>query len=128
MPLPRSLARFNRRVTNRVAGKVAAWAPGFSIVEHRGRKSGRTYRTPINVFRRPGGYAVALTYGPGAEWVRNVLAAGEAILEKDGRRLRVANPRVVHDRRRRFVPPVVRAVLGLIGADAFLLLDEGERR
>jgi len=124
MPLPMALARFNRRVTNRLTGTFAGRLPGFGIVEHRGRTSGRTYRTPINVSRRPGGYVVALTYGPDAQWVRNVLAAGGAVLETGGRRHQLRNPRLVRDPRRRPVPPPVRAVLGLVNVDAFLLLDE----
>ncbi len=76
------------------------------------------------VFRRPGGFAVALTYGPGAEWVRNVLAAGGAVLERGHRRVRLTDPRVVVDPDRRFVPPWVRVFLRLLSADAFLLLDE----
>jgi deazaflavin-dependent oxidoreductase (nitroreductase family) len=123
MPLPMSLARFNRRVTNRVARTFAGRVPGFGIIEHRGRTSGRTYQTPISVFRRPAGYAIALTYGPEAQWVQNVLAAGGATLEAGGRRQQLRNPRVVRDVRRRFVPPPVRAVLRLVNADAFLLLD-----
>jgi deazaflavin-dependent oxidoreductase (nitroreductase family) len=118
------LARFNRRVTNRVTGGVAGRLPGFGIVVHRGRRSGREYRTPLNVFRRPGGYAIALTYGPDAEWVKNVLAAGGSLLETRGHRVRLTNPRVVRDPARRPVPPLVRDVLGLIGVDAFLLLDD----
>jgi hypothetical protein len=66
---------------------------------------------------------VALTYGPGTDWVRNVLAAGECRLERRGRRVRLVNPRVVRDPARRLVPQPVRLVLPLIGADHFLLLD-----
>ena len=123
MVLPRALARFNRVVTNRIGRVVAPRVPGGGIVVHRGRRSGREYRTPIAVFQRPGGYAVALTYGPDAEWIRNVLAAGGATLETQGRRVRVTNPRVIHDPARRLVPLPVRDVLRLIGADTFLLLD-----
>ena len=36
MPLPKGLARFNLRVTNRVLGPVAARLPGFGIVIHVG--------------------------------------------------------------------------------------------
>jgi hypothetical protein len=50
MVLGRRIAIFNRHVTNRVLGPVAPWLPGFGIVVHTGRKSGRTYRTPVNVF------------------------------------------------------------------------------
>src|SRR3954471_10116793 len=116
MPLPRSLARFNKVITNRIGRVLAPRVPGAAVIVHRGRRSGREYRTPISAFRRPGGYAAALTYGPGAEWVQNVLAAGNATLETVGRRVPVTNPRVVHDPARRLVPPLVRDILGLIGA------------
>ncbi len=124
MPLPRTLARFNRRVTNPFARTFAARLPGGGIITHRGRRSGREYRTPIAVFRQPSGYAVPLTYGPDAEWVRNILAAGSATLETGGRPIQVTNPRVVHDPKHRFVPRLVGDILTLLGADAFLLLDE----
>jgi deazaflavin-dependent oxidoreductase (nitroreductase family) len=124
MPIPMAVARFNRKVTNRLTGAIAGWAPGFGIVIHRGRTSGREYRTPLNVFKRPGGYAVALTYGPESQWVRNVLAAGGCVIETGRQRVSLSNPRVVHDTRRRFVPPTVRAILGLLGVNDFLLLDE----
>jgi hypothetical protein len=51
MPASRSLARFNKRFTNHLTSKVAGNVPGFAIVTHVGRKSGRIYRTPVNVFR-----------------------------------------------------------------------------
>jgi len=124
MPLPRSLARFNKLVTNRIGRLVAPRLPGAGVIVHRGRRSGREYRTPISAFRRPGGYAIALTYGPGAEWVQNVLTAGTATLETVGRQVRVVNPQVIHDSRYRLVPRLVGDILRLIGADAFLLLDE----
>ena len=123
MPLPTALARFNRRVTNRLTRRIARRRPGFAVVVHRGRTSGRVYRTPVNAFERPGGYVVALTYGPRADWVRNVLAAGECLLETRGRRVRLTNPRLVRDPARRLVPLPVRLILRLIGVDYFLQLD-----
>jgi deazaflavin-dependent oxidoreductase (nitroreductase family) len=123
MPLPRALARFNRIATNRLGLLLAPHVSGAAVIVHRGRTSGREYRTPISAFKRPGGYAVALTYGPGAEWVRNVLEAGGAVLETGGRRVPVANPRVIHDPAHRLVPRLVGDILRLIGAADFLLLD-----
>src|SRR5258708_9874623 len=41
-------------------GRFAARLPGFGIVTHVGRKSGRIYRTPVNVFREPDGFLIAL--------------------------------------------------------------------
>jgi deazaflavin-dependent oxidoreductase (nitroreductase family) len=120
MPLPRSVARFNRRVTNRVLGPLAPFLPAFGVVIHRGRRSGLPYRTPVNVFRRPGGFVVALTYGADTDWVRNVLAAGDCSLETRGRRWRLTRPRLIHDETRRSVPPVLRPI-GRLGHVSYFL-------
>jgi deazaflavin-dependent oxidoreductase (nitroreductase family) len=124
MPLPRSVARLNRAVTNHATRPLAGHLPGLGVVVHIGRRSGQTYRTPVNVFRRPGGYAIALTYGSSAQWTRNVLAAGHADIVTRGRTHRVTNPRVVHDAERTPVPAPVRAILGALRVDDFLLVDE----
>ena len=50
MKLPQRLARFNRHVTNPIQRMWAGWAPSFAIIEHLGRRSGKRYRTPVNVF------------------------------------------------------------------------------
>jgi deazaflavin-dependent oxidoreductase (nitroreductase family) len=123
MPLPRALARFNKVVTNPVARLVAGWLPGFGIVTHVGRRSGREYHTPVNVFRRPGAFVVALTYGR-ADWVENVLAAGDAQLRTRGSTRHLDNPRTVTDPTRAGLPPLVRAILGRLHVDEFLWLDE----
>lgn len=123
MVLPKSVARFNRVVTNRVSGLVSGRAPGFATVVHRGRKSGREYRTPVNLFRNDGGYVVALTYGPDSDWVRNVLAAGGCTLETRGQAVKATNPRVVHDPDRGALPLVIRQVTALIGVMDLLYLD-----
>jgi deazaflavin-dependent oxidoreductase (nitroreductase family) len=131
MPLPRSIARFNRRVTNRLLGPLAPYLPGFGVVIHTGRKTHRLYRTPVNVFRRPGGYVIALTYGPDADWVRNVLANGGCILETRGQIVRLEQPRLFRDEQLHAVPPplrlIGRALGGLAGVKDFLDLtvDEG---
>ena len=123
MPLPSWLARFNRAVTNRVTGLVAGHLPGFGVVVHIGRRSGRRYRTPVNAFRRPDGYVIALTYGEVADWIRNVMTAGGCELERRGRLVALANPRVIVDQRAGLVPVSVRPILRLIGVDHFLELD-----
>ena len=125
MPLPERLARFNRVVTNRIARRVAGRAPGFAIVEHVGRRSGRTYRTPVNIFRDgEDRYVIALTYGRDSQWVRNVLAAGGAEVVTRGRRLRLVEPVVVRDEQRTMMPAGVRSVLGVIRVDDFMVLTQ----
>src|ERR1035437_8136217 len=80
----RWVAAFNLAVTNRITSRFAARLPGFGILTHVGRKSGRLYRTPVNVFRVPEGFLIALIYGRESEWVKNVLAAGGCELETRG--------------------------------------------
>jgi deazaflavin-dependent oxidoreductase (nitroreductase family) len=123
MPAPRWLARFNRRATNVLTARFAGRAPGFGIVTHRGRRSGKLYHTPVNVFRRGNRFVVALTYGPDSDWVKNVLAAGGCVLQTGGRIVHLTHPRIVHDERRRAMPPPVRTILGLLGVSDFLVLE-----
>jgi deazaflavin-dependent oxidoreductase (nitroreductase family) len=122
----RWVAAFNLVVTNRITSLFAARLPGFGIVTHKGRKSGRIYRTPVNVFRAPNGFLIALTYGRDSEWVRNVLAAGDCQLETHGARYHLSAPIIVHDSTRRRFPLVVRIVLGMIGANDFLQLSTSQ--
>jgi deazaflavin-dependent oxidoreductase (nitroreductase family) len=122
MPLPRRLAKFNRVATNRVLGPVARLLPGFAVVSHTGRRSGRVYRTPVNLFAHEDGYAIALTYGAGSQWVRNVLAAGGARIETRGRHIDVVAPELVVDLTRSLVPRPVRVPLRLANVDEFMVL------
>jgi deazaflavin-dependent oxidoreductase (nitroreductase family) len=122
MPLPKGLARFNRVVTNRVVGPFAARLPGFAIVTHVGRRSGREHSNPVNLFRRGDRYVIALTYGADSQWVRNVLAAGEVDVETRGRRIHLVEPEVVHDPTRALVPAPVRPILRAANVSDFMVL------
>ena len=122
MPLPRTLARWNKVGLNRVTKRIAPWMPGLGVVAHTGRSSGRRYQTPVNVFPAGDGYLFALTYGPDSDWVKNVLAAGGCGLVTRGRTVRLVSPRLVHDENRRGIRPVERQVLRLIGVADFLSL------
>lgn len=120
MPLSPEVARFNKRVTNKITRLFAGRVPGFAIISHTGRKSGKTYETPINVFRTPTGYRVALTYGARAEWVKNVLASKECALLVRGRRVACRNPRLGTDPANRWAPWLVRQIIGRAGVTEYL--------
>jgi deazaflavin-dependent oxidoreductase (nitroreductase family) len=122
VPLPRSLARFNRVATNHVVGPLARRLPGFAIVVHVGRRTGRVHRNPVNLFRAGDRMVIALTYGAGVQWVRNVLAAGGCEVETLGTRLRLTEPEIVHDPRRELVPRPVRPILGALRVNDFMVL------
>jgi deazaflavin-dependent oxidoreductase (nitroreductase family) len=115
---------FTTRFVNPVTRRFARWLPGFAIIRYRGRRSGKVYRTPMNVFRRGDTYVFALTYGPDVQWVTNVLAAGRAELEIRRHRVRLENPEVVYDPSRRLVPLPVRFFLGLLRVPYFLRMRE----
>ncbi|MHA3702155.1 nitroreductase family deazaflavin-dependent oxidoreductase [Jatrophihabitans sp. YIM 134969] len=97
MPIPRAVARANRVGLNRLTRHVVPHAPGFGLLVHRGRKSGREFRTPVNVFRHGEGWRIALTYGADSDWVKNVLAAGGASVVIRGRTRQLSDPRLVTD-------------------------------
>jgi deazaflavin-dependent oxidoreductase (nitroreductase family) len=120
----RWLAKFNIAVTNRITGLFAGWLPGFGILTHVGRKSGKVYRTPINVFQVSNGFIIALTYSSQSEWVKNVLAARGCELKTRGREYQFSSPNVVHDPTRRRFPFLVRIVLRLVGASEYMELSK----
>lgn len=111
-------------VTNRVTRPFAGRLPLFAVVEHRGRSSGRTYRTPVNAFEVPGGFIVALTYGPDSDWAKNVLAAGRCRVLHRARWIEATAPRLVdRSEGEDAVPDVVRAMLRLLNVSDFIRLD-----
>jgi|SRR5215211_986500 len=95
MQLPQWLARFNRYFTNPIQRLWAGWAPVYCIIEHVGRRSGKQYRTPVNVFSTDEGLAVLLTYGPNRDWVKNLTAAGGGRVKRYGKTFEVKDPQVV---------------------------------
>jgi hypothetical protein len=88
--------RFNRAVTNpRVLRSAGSPGASASVVRHVGRISGRNYETPVGPFAVGDDFVIALPYGPGADWVRNVVASGFATLVHEGRTVPVDRPEVV---------------------------------
>ncbi|WP_228001253.1 nitroreductase family deazaflavin-dependent oxidoreductase [Nocardia australiensis] len=118
MVFPRALANFNRHVTNPVANRIAGRVAPLGIVVHKGRKSGRAYRTPVWVFENDGVYRISLTYGHDVDWVKNIRAAGTFELETRGRTVELIDPVVTHDPSANWAPIGLRQVLkGIAAAD-----------
>jgi deazaflavin-dependent oxidoreductase (nitroreductase family) len=92
--MPSWLPRYNRDFFNRVQGLWAPYVPPYAVIVHRGRKTGREYRTPVTAFRSGATIAVPLPYGTGCDWVRNLLAAGHGGVERAGRLHRISDPRI----------------------------------
>ncbi len=119
----RFLRPFTTHVFNRFSRLFAGRLPLFGIVEHIGRKTGKTYRTPMNVFRDGEDWIFALTYSSNVQWVKNVIAANECVLINRGRRIELVNPRLTVDPKRRLMPSPVRQFLGLLRVSEFLRMS-----
>jgi deazaflavin-dependent oxidoreductase (nitroreductase family) len=99
----------------RVAG--GWWFPMFSLLHHRGHKSGRIYATPVTGFPRGGYFWLGLAFGENSGWARNVLAAGDAVLRYRGTDYHLVDASVVEIADvKSELPPAVRigsAVMGM---------------
>ncbi len=60
---------------------------GFYLLEVRGRKSGKIYRTPVDLLEVSGKPYLVAPRGR-TQWVRNAEAAGEIVLKRGSRRRR----------------------------------------
>jgi deazaflavin-dependent oxidoreductase (nitroreductase family) len=80
---------------------VSGLLPAFDILRHVGRKSGKVYRTPVNVFRARNGLIITLTCSSQSEWVKNLLACRRAELKTRAKKYQLSRPSVVRDPSRR---------------------------
>jgi deazaflavin-dependent oxidoreductase (nitroreductase family) len=126
VPLPRTrfILPFTTHILNRFTRLFVHRLPGFAIISHRGRKSGAIHRTPMNVFRDGDDYLFALTYGSGVQWVKNVMAAGEADLRSGDKTIHLTDPELFVDPKRRLMPLPVRVILGVMRVSEFLRMRQ----
>jgi len=94
MRFPVWFENFQIRYINPVAVPLARFMPGITVVRHRGRKSGRQFETPVSAYRKGDTVAIMLAHGK-TNWVKNILAAGEADIRLGRRDLHLVNPRIV---------------------------------
>jgi len=94
MRFPPWFEKFQIKYINPVAVPIARFTPGITVIHHRGRKSGRDLQTAVSAYRK--GHTVAIMLGHGkTNWVKNILAAGEAVIRLGGRDVGLVNPRIV---------------------------------
>ena len=81
----------NKRVFNPRSLRNGKW----QVIDHVGRTSGQAHRTPIEALTVDDGFIIVLVYGSRSDWVQNVLAAGTARLEIDGRTVDLVDPELI---------------------------------
>jgi deazaflavin-dependent oxidoreductase (nitroreductase family) len=93
MATPPAVAKYFNKLAVRLAGHrlIPLWA----VLRHRGRRSGKTYATPVAVIPTPTTFVIALPYGPGTDWVRNVRAEGHCTIRWKGVDRPCSNPVLV---------------------------------
>jgi deazaflavin-dependent oxidoreductase (nitroreductase family) len=116
------LARLTAPMARAFAGR--RFFPIWAVVHHRGRKTGRDLSVPVAVRANSDAFLIALPWGPGTNWARNVLAAGGCTIRWKGADYRVTGPEVLGQSQAR--PYFSRAMWFVvqrgIHAEAFLLL------
>lgn len=105
----------------RVAGR--RWMPVVGVLHHRGRRTGRLYATPLGM--RPLGDCMVIprTFGDGAAWYRNLLAAKAADISYGGRTATFDAPSIgdLSSISSAF-PRYERLLFRLLGIDDFLIV------
>ena len=94
MKFPVWLENFQIKYINPLAVPIARFTPGITVIRHRGRKSGRDFQTAVSAYRKDSTVAIMLAHGK-TNWVKNILAAGEADIRIGRRDLHLVNPRIV---------------------------------
>jgi deazaflavin-dependent oxidoreductase (nitroreductase family) len=94
MRFPVWFENFQIRYINPVAVPLARFMPGITVIRHRGRKSGQQFETPVSAYRKGDTVAIMLGHGK-TNWVKNILAAGEADIRLGRRDVHLVNPRIV---------------------------------
>lgn len=90
---PKSVRYFNKYVLNPITSKLAGSRySAFALVRHVGRRSGKTYETPIIVAPMGDDFVLALTYGPDVDWYRNLTATGHGTLLWHGKTIAIGKP------------------------------------
>jgi deazaflavin-dependent oxidoreductase (nitroreductase family) len=92
-PLLRPL--YKRVLNPKALRDAAAGETRWAVVHHVGRRSGVAYNTPVDAQRTANGVVIPVVYGPGADWCRNILAAGSCTLTLDGEELALTAPEVI---------------------------------
>jgi deazaflavin-dependent oxidoreductase (nitroreductase family) len=121
----RNLLRLGTRLLNPLILSLAGSRrlPMFAIIYHRGRRSGRSYSTPLGARPTADGFIIPLTFGKQADWFRNVQAAGGCVIRWKDADYPLIEPEVVDWATARLAfYPLERALMPIIRIEQFVRL------
>ncbi len=93
MAPPPKATRFFNKLSVRLAGR--RFVPFWVVLRHQGRKSGKEYSVPLAVIPSDKTFVIALPWGRGTDWVRNVQAAGRCTVRWKGADYECSEPTFV---------------------------------
>jgi deazaflavin-dependent oxidoreductase (nitroreductase family) len=119
-----------KHTLNRLTLRMARRGRGpFSIVTSVGRKTGKTYETPIIVQPTKDGFMIELTYGDQVQWYKNVRAAGTCLITYKTVEYRIVGFEPVDAATGLAAfPPSQRRILTLLRRSHFVLFRTGEQK
>ena len=125
MVLPRWLAKTNRRVTNRVLGRIPERISPFVTVRHVGRATGRQHEVLLAAFSTPEGVLLTPTYGIEADWAQNVIVSGSFQMVRRSEISSFHSVRII-DRRLAWphLPKAVRFAMRILRVHHFVVADK----
>ncbi|MEZ0339621.1 nitroreductase family deazaflavin-dependent oxidoreductase [Mycobacterium sp. pV006] len=94
MIFPPWFERLQIKYLNPLVRPFSKRLPGLGVIRHRGRTSGKEYETIVTPYRKGSLVAIGLAHGK-TNWVKNVLAAGEADIQIGRTTLHLVRPRVL---------------------------------
>lgn len=97
------------------------WLKLYGLLVHRGRTSGREYRTPLVIRPIDGGFVIPLPFGDSTQWAKNLFAAGTGRIVWNGRNYDVDAPEIIDDvAARPALSGSQRAAVGRLGLGSFV--------
>lgn len=85
--IPAFVTPYNKLLVRTIAGRCV-----YALLRHRGRKSGKSYVTPVMAWHTKGGMLIPLAWGPASDWYRNLIAAKNCDVQINGRWYHCADP------------------------------------
>ncbi len=99
----------------------------YALLRHRGRRSGKTFETPVMAWPTAGGMLVPVSWGTQSDWYRNLMAASGCEVQLRGRWHRCADPVLLpRAEALSYLPAATRALAGLFPVPQFVLLRRVE--
>jgi deazaflavin-dependent oxidoreductase (nitroreductase family) len=94
-PAQNALRLFTRAMRPLALRSAGQEGSATSVVRHVGRRSGRTYETPVIAAAHDDSFLIALPYGQRTDWLKNVLSKGSATIVSNGHTYEVSQPEVI---------------------------------